>query len=78
MAVKLYSTNWCTYCKLVRDFFRENKVKFKDVNVQRNQKAAQEMEKKTGQSGIPVIDINGAIIIGFDIEKLRKCLKIEK
>ncbi len=77
MVVKLYSTNWCTYCKLVRDFFRENKVKFKDVNVQRNSSAAEEMLEKTGQSGVPVIDINGKIVIGFDIKKLMKHLKLK-
>ena len=77
MVVKLYSTNWCTYCKMVEDFFRENKVKFKNVNVQRNQKAAEEMKKKTGQTGVPVIEINGKIVIGFDIKKMRKYLKLK-
>jgi glutaredoxin 3 len=77
MVVKLYSTKWCTHCKMAKNFFKENKVKFKDMNVQDDEKAAEEMLDKSGQMGIPVIDINGTIILGFDIEELRKHLKIE-
>ena len=77
MAVKLYSTKWCTHCKMVKDFFKENKIKFKDINVQEDEKAAEEMLDKSDQMGVPVIDINGTIILGFNIEELKKHLKIE-
>lgn len=77
MAVTLYSTSTCIWCKKTREFFKENKVKFKDIDVGANIKAAQEMIRKSGQQGVPVIDINGEIVIGFDENKLRKLLKIK-
>lgn len=63
---------------MVKDFFKENKVKFKEINIQENSKAAKEMISKTGQTGVPVTEINGKIVIGFNIEKLTKQLKIKK
>jgi glutaredoxin 3 len=77
MVVKLYCTKWCTQCNLVKSFFKENKVKFKEMNVQEDSKAADDMKKKTGQTGVPVTDINGKIVIGFDMEKMRKYLKLK-
>jgi len=61
---------------MAKEFFKDNKIKFEDINVQENQKAAEEMIKKTGQTGVPVIDINGKIIIGFNIEEIKKTLKL--
>jgi glutaredoxin 3 len=78
MVVKLYSTKWCTYCKMVRNFFKENKIKFKEMNVQEDSKAAKEMLNKSGQTGVPIIDINGKIVIGFDIEELTNQLRLKK
>lgn len=76
MTVKLYSTTWCSFCRVAKEFFKDNKIKFEDINVQENQKAAEEMIKKTGQTGVPVIDIDGKIIIGFNIEEIKKVLKL--
>ena len=76
MVVKLYSTKWCTYCKMVKNFFKENKIKFKEINVQEDSKAAEEMLDKSGQIGVPVIDINGKIILGFNISELKKHLNL--
>lgn len=76
MAVKLYSTTWCSFCRMAKEFFRDKKIKFEDINVQEDQEAAEEMIKKTGQSGVPVIDIDGKIIIGFNIEEIKKTLKL--
>ena len=77
MVVKLYCTEWCTTCKMAKDFLKENKVKFKEMDVQEDSKAADEVEKKTGQTGVPVIDVNGKIVIGFDVKKLIKHLKLK-
>jgi len=77
MVVKVYSTNWCTYCKMAKDFLTENKIKFEDINIQENPEAAQEMIEKTGQTGVPVIQIDGKIVIGFNIEELKKILKLK-
>jgi len=76
MIVKVYSTTWCVYCKMAKDFLKENNIKFEDINVQENPEAAAEMIKKTGQTGVPVIEIDGKIVIGFNIEEIKKVLKI--
>ena len=77
MAVKIYSTLYCPWCKKTKGFLKAHKVKFTDVDVSKNVKAGEEMVKKSGQMGVPVIDVNGTIIVGFDEWKLRKVLKIE-
>jgi len=56
---------------------KEHKVKFTDKNVGEDQKAAQEMIKKSGQQGVPVIDVDGEIIVGFDEDRLRSLLNIK-
>jgi glutaredoxin len=61
---------------MAKEFFKDNKIKFEDINVQEDQKAAEEMIKKTGQTGVPVIDIDGKILIGFNIEEIKKTLKL--
>ena len=78
MKVKIYSTPFCPYCAMAKDFLKKNGVKFEDANVQEDRKAAMEMIKKTGQSGVPVIEIDGQIIIGFDREKLIEVLGLER
>jgi len=74
--VTVYSTTRCPWCTRVKDFLKENKIAFKDVNVENNEKAAQEMMDKSGQMGVPVLDIDGTIIIGFNEPEIRKALKI--
>lgn len=78
MSVKVYSTTACPWCYKVKDYLKEKKVKFEDINVGEDREAAQEMVKKSGQMGVPVIDINGKIIVGFDKEKIDKALKSSK
>ena len=74
--IKVYSTPTCPYCVMAKDFLKENKIKFQDIDVSRDHKAADEMFKKTGQYGVPVIDIDGKYIIGFDKEAIKKALKL--
>jgi len=76
MSVKIYTTSWCPYCEMAKNFFKENKIKFEEINVQDNLEAAKEMIKKSGQTGVPVIDINGKIIVGFNVEQIKKALKL--
>ncbi len=64
--IKIYSTPTCPGCKRVKEFLKEKGVKFDDIDVASNQEAAKEMIEKSGQMGVPVIDIDGKIIIGFD------------
>ena len=77
MNVIVYSTTWCPWCKLAKDFLREKKIKFEDVNVQESPDRADEMIRKSGQTGVPVIDANGTIIVGFNKEALKNALKIK-
>ena len=77
MAVKIYTTSTCPWCKKTKEFFKANKVKFTEIDVGSNQKAAKEMTKKSGQMGVPVVDIDGEIIVGFNETKLRKALKLK-
>jgi glutaredoxin-like YruB-family protein len=76
MDVKVYSTPTCPYCKMAKEFLTENKVKYEDCNVGEDKEKAQEMIDKSGQMGVPVIDIDGEIIVGFDKDALKKKLGI--
>jgi len=77
MKVTVYSTESCPWCKKVKAFLKENKVKFTNKDVGANPKAAQEMIKKSGQQGVPVTDVGGEIVIGFDESKLKTLLKLK-
>ncbi len=63
--VIVYSTPTCPYCSYAKEYFKENGVPFTDVDVSRDRSAAQEMITKSGQMGVPVIDIGGNIVVGF-------------
>ncbi|HTZ41822.1 MAG TPA: glutaredoxin domain-containing protein [Candidatus Omnitrophota bacterium] len=77
MNVKIYSTPTCPWCMKTKEFLKEHKIKFSDIDVSKNSRAAHEMVDKSGQMGVPVIDIDGKIIVGFDETELRKTLKIK-
>ena len=74
MAVKIYSTPTCPYCKMVQEYLKEKDVEFEYIDVAADQKAANEMIEKSGQMGVPVIDIDGKIIVGFNKEEIEKAL----
>ena len=72
--VTVYSTDWCPWCTRVKDFLKENNIEFEDVNVQNDPARAQEMLAKSGQMGVPVVDIGGKIIVGFNEPEIWKAL----
>jgi len=72
--VKIYSTPTCPWCIKAKQFLKENNVIFEDIDVSSNQAATEEMIKKSGQMGVPVLDIEGEIIIGLDREKIKTAL----
>jgi glutaredoxin-like YruB-family protein len=72
--VKIYSTPTCPWCIRTKQFLKENNVIFEDIDVSSNQAAIEEMIKKSGQMGVPVLDIEGEIIIGLDREKIKTAL----
>ena len=72
--VKVYSTPTCPYCIRAKQFLKENNIEFEDIDVSTNQEAAQEIIQKSGQMGVPVLDINGEIVVGFDQDKITQLL----
>jgi len=75
MGIIVYSTTTCPFCVMAKDWLKEKNIEFDDVNVGTDQKRAQEMIDKSGQMGVPVLDIDGEIIIGFDKPKIEAALK---
>jgi len=73
--VIVYSTPSCPYCKMSKNFFKENNVSYEDVNVAVDHARAQEMVNKSGQMGVPVIDIEGKIVVGFQPKVFEQLLK---
>ena len=73
--VKIYSTPTCPWCKKAKEYFKENNIKFTDVDVSADEAAQKEMVEKSGQMGVPVIDIDGKILVGFDQGKIEEALK---
>lgn len=64
--IKVYSTSTCPWCVKVKAYLKSKGIEFEDYNVQENETAAKEMIKISGQMGVPVLDINGNVIVGFD------------
>lgn len=75
--VKVYGTPTCPYCVRLKQFLKDNNVVFEDVDVAGDQQAGEEMVKKSGQMGVPVLDIEGEIIVGFDKDKIKQSLGIQ-
>jgi glutaredoxin-like YruB-family protein len=78
MNVKVYSTSFCPYCKMAKEFLKDKKIPFEEINVQENPEAAKQMIEKSGQAGVPVIEIDGQMVIGFNTEQIKKLLKLEQ
>lgn len=76
VTVKVYSTPICPWCTRVKEFLKQNNVEFEDINVAQDQEKAQKMIQKSGQTGVPVVEIDGQIVIGFDEAKLKSLLKL--
>jgi len=73
--ITVYSTPTCPYCLFAKNYFKENGVDFEDVDVAADRTRAQEMIMKSGQMGVPVIDIDGNILVGFQPEAFEQLLK---
>lgn len=73
-SVKIYSTPTCPWCIRAKQFLKENNVEFQNIDVSGDQQAIDELMQKSGQMGVPVLDIEGEIIIGFDRERIKIAL----
>jgi glutaredoxin 3 len=75
MKIEIYTTDTCPYCVMAKKYFADNGLSFSEYNVSRNPAKAEEMVKRTGQMGVPVIIINGKAMVGFDRRKVTELLK---
>ena len=75
VSIKIYTTPLCAYCRMAKDYFESKKLSYEEYDVSKNITRQKEMIEKTGQFGVPVIDINSKIVIGFDKEKIDELLK---
>ena len=75
MAVNIYTTPTCSYCRMAKDYFRANNIPYTEYNVASDMRRADEMIKKSGQMGVPVIDVNGRIIVGFNKGEIERALR---
>ena len=74
MSVKVYSTPTCPFCTMAKNYLKQNDVAFEDVDVSRDREQAMDMIRKSGQRGVPVIDYDGEIIVGFDKKRLTELI----
>ncbi len=75
--VTMYSTPTCHYCHMAKEFFKEHNVKYTNKDASTDPVARAEMIQKSGQMGVPVIDIDGKIVIGFDESEIKKLLEVK-
>lgn len=75
MAVTMYSTPTCGFCVKAKQYFQQNQIPFTEHNVAADQRKAEEMVRKSGQMGVPVIDIHGKIIVGFNQSEIERALR---
>jgi glutaredoxin-like YruB-family protein len=68
--VIVYSTPTCSWCNTLKSYLRKNGIRFVDIDVSRDQRAAEELVRRTGQQGVPQTDIDGQIVVGFDKAKI--------
>ncbi|MFH1656879.1 MAG: glutaredoxin domain-containing protein [bacterium] len=77
MEVKVYSTPVCPYCYTLKIYLKQHNIEFADIDVSQNDEEQEAMIEKSGQMGVPVVEIDGEIVVGFDREKISKLLNIK-
>ena len=75
--VTVYSTPTCSWCTTLKTHLKKNGIRFSDIDVSRDQKAAEAMQRRSGQAGVPQTDINGEMIVGFDKNRINTLLDIQ-
>ncbi|MFA5329829.1 MAG: glutaredoxin domain-containing protein [Prolixibacteraceae bacterium] len=74
--VTVYSTPTCSWCNTLKSWLKHNNINFRDVDISRDEKAAQDLIRRSGQQGVPQTDINGQIVVGFDQARLKSLLEL--
>ena len=76
--VKVFTTKVCPYCLTLKEFLKQHNVEFKEIDVGEDEKGREEMITKSGQMGVPVVEIDGQIVVGFDKERISQLLDIKE
>ena len=76
--IKVFVTPVCPYCVTLKEFLKMNNIEFEEIDVSKDEKAKEELVKKTGRMEVPVIEIDGEMVVGFDKEKICKLLKLKE
>ncbi len=75
--VIVFTTPTCSYCRTLKSYLRKNKVRFKEIDVSKDQRAMMDMKRKSGQQGVPQTWINNRPVVGFDKDKINKMLNLK-
>lgn len=76
--VTIFSTPMCPYCVTLKEFLKENNIEFEEVDVSRDEKLKDKVISKSGQMGVPIVEINGEMVAGFDKKKISQLLNIKE
>lgn len=76
-SVILFTTSTCSWCRTVKQYLRKNDIRFKEVDITRDEKAARDMVRRTGQQGVPVTLINNRPVVGFNKNEINRLLNIK-
>jgi len=74
----IYSTPFCPYCIVAKNYFKKNEVEFEEINVEGDERAFNEMVEKSGQMNVPVIEIDGEVVVGFNKGRVDELLGLKK
>jgi glutaredoxin-like YruB-family protein len=75
--VKVYITPTCPYCVTLKEYLKEHNIDFEEVDISQNEEARDDIIKRSGQMGTPIVEVDGNIVAGFDKEKINQLLKIK-
>ena len=75
--VIVFTTPTCSYCTLAKRYLRERRIRYREIDISKNETAANDIKRRTGQTGVPVILINNHPVIGFDKNKINKLLDLK-
>ena len=77
MTVTVYTGPACAYCLILKRFLEANKVKYREIDISKDKDMKVKMQEISKQTSVPVVEINGIVIVGYDIKKLKKTLRID-
>jgi len=77
MKVLLYTAPGCPFCVIIKKFLERNNIKFKEIDISKDKKKEAEMQKKSNQTNVPVVEVDGTIIVGYNLQRLKEVLMIK-